>query len=189
MSAIDILIVIVFVVALSFGLRKGIIKQLGFLIGIAMGILACRLFGGILSDYFAGENPDPTDRYISGIFTNIILFSGGVLLTVIISKALRTVTSSVGLSFVDRICGAVFSVFEWFFILSFALNFWQALRPGTDIMKGSKMLDGVPAQVIINLAPVVIGSETAQTMFDTFNQFGDEGRQKVDDAVEKHRGE
>lgn len=189
MSAIDIFILLVFVVALIFGLRKGILKQLGSLLGIAMGILACRLFGGVLSDYFAGDNPDPSDLYISGIFTNIILFAGGFLLTIIIMKALRTVTDSVGLSFVDRICGAVFSVFEWFFILSFALNFWQALRPGTDIMKGSEMLDGVPAQVIIDLAPVVIGSQTAQTMFDAFNQIGDEGRQKVDDAAERHRGE
>lgn len=189
MSAIDIFIVIVLAVALIYGLRKGIIKQLGSLLGIAMGILACRLFGGVLSDYFVGQNPDSTDLYISGIFTNIILFAAGFLLTLLIVKALRKVTDSVGLSFFDRLGGAVFSVFEWFFILSLIFNFWQALRPGTDITESSEMLDGVPAKVIMDLAPVVIGSRTAQIMFDKFNQIGDEGRRKVDEAVEQRHGE
>lgn len=189
MSAIDIFIVIVLIVALIFGLRKGFIKQIGSLLGIAMGILACRLFGGVLSDYFAGQNPDPTDLYISGIFTNIILFAAGFLLALLVAKALKSVTNTVGLSFFDRLGGALFSIFEWFFILSLIFNFWQALRPGTDIMKNSEMLDGVPAKVIMDLAPVVIGSQTAQTMFDKFNQIGDEGRQKVDEAVEQRRGE
>ena len=48
MSAIDILIIIVIAIAAVYGVRKGMISQLGSIVGIVAGIVVCRLFGETL---------------------------------------------------------------------------------------------------------------------------------------------
>ena len=53
MSFIDIVILIVFAASVITGLRKGLIRQLGSLLGVVLGILAARLFGSSVAYLYA----------------------------------------------------------------------------------------------------------------------------------------
>jgi uncharacterized membrane protein required for colicin V production len=166
MSAIDILIILLFLGSLVYGYYKGVITQLGAVGGIFIGIAVCRLFGHPLTAQFAGAEPTEESLYVSGVFVNVILFIVAYVASRLIARLIKAASSSLSLSFIDRLGGAAFSLFEWFFILSLLLNVWQALKPGVDVTQGSTIGQGRAAKVVMQLAPKVIGSDTAQNLWD-----------------------
>lgn len=170
MTALDVTILLIALVSAVYGYRRGIIRQVGAIAGVAAGVLACRFFGGALSEYFAGNNPSADHVYITGVFTNVVLFIAGFIGAWLVCRVIKCVSSTLHLSAIDRLCGAAFSLVSWFFVFSLLLNVWQALKPQTDVMASANLFSGKPGEMIIDLAPTVIGSETAQTMLDKFNE-------------------
>lgn len=160
MTAIDILILLIFVVSIIYGLRRGFITQLGSVGGVLVGIVACRLFSGHLTDLFAGSGSDANDIYVSGVFACVLLFIVGYIAARLVAGLIKTVSRTLHLTIFDRIAGALFSLFEWFLIFSLLLNIWQAFRPDIDITSGSRLADGRAAAAVVDFAPKVLGSET-----------------------------
>lgn len=170
MAAIDIFIILIAVMSILYGIKRGMLAQLGSLAGIIAGIILCRLLGGSLSETFAGNNPTADDVYISGVFTNLTLFVIGFAGVKIFAGFLKDITHSMMLSTFDRIGGGIFSFFEWFFFLSLLLNAWQAINPDRPIIESARTLRGAPAKFIMDLAPRVAGSETAHILFSRLNE-------------------
>lgn len=160
MTAIDILILLIFIVSIIYGLRRGVFSQIGSVGGVIVGIIACRLFAGAVTDLFTGDNPDPNDIYVSGVFANVIIFIVAFIAARLLARLVKSVSDSLHLSIFDRIAGALFSLFEWFLILSLLLNIWQAFRPDIDITSGSRIADGRAAKAVVDFAPKILGSET-----------------------------
>lgn len=170
MSAIDIIIIIVFIGAVIYGYWKGVIVQIGSLAGILLGILACRLFGPWLTGVLGGATGDSDSidmGYINSVIANVILFLLGFISAKLVAKLVKTVTTAVKLSVVDKLLGVIFCLFEWFLVLSILLNVWQVLRPGNDITSSSRLGGGRAARVVMEIAPTVLGSETATTLFES----------------------
>ena len=159
MAALDILILLIFIVSVVYGLRRGVITQLGSVGGVIVGIIACRLFSGSVTHLFAGSNPDANDLYVSGVFASVLLFIVGFIAARLVAGLIKTVTHSLHLTVIDRIAGALFSLFEWFLIFSL-LNIWQAFRPDIDITSNSRLAEGRAARAVVDFAPKVLGSET-----------------------------
>lgn len=172
MTLFDIFILVVFIGAILYGLKKGIITQLGALGGIIVGVVLCRLLGSAVTKALSPADSSAEELYVYGIFINIILFIAGYLGTRILARLLRTVTSTLSLSLFDRILGVVFSVFEWMLFLSFFLNIWQAFSPDVNIIDYSKMGNRKPARALVDLAPAVLGAETSEAIFGTVEKVG-----------------
>lgn len=170
MSIIDIVILIVFIAAAAYGWWRGMIVQIGSLAGVLLGILLCRLFGNAFCDFLSGLFSDgkPSDDtvYISGVIANVILFIIGFICAKLVAHLIKTVTHAVKLSLIDKLCGVVFAIFEWFLVLSILMNIWQICRPGSHILSDSSLGGGRAAHAIMNLAPNVLGNETAHAIFD-----------------------
>lgn len=169
MSAIDILIIIVFIGAVIYGYWKGVIVQIGSLAGILLGILACRLFGPWLTGVLGGATggSDSIDMgYINSVVANVILFLLGFISAKLVARLIKTVTTAVKLSVIDKLLGVIFCLFEWFLVLSILLNVWQVLRPGTDVTSSSTLGGGRAARVVMDIAPTVLGAETATALFE-----------------------
>lgn len=160
MAALDILILLIFIVSIVYGLRRGIITQLGSVGGVIVGIIACRLFSGSVTRLFAGSNPDANDLYVSGVFASVLIFLVGFIAARLVASLIKTVTHSLHLTVIDRVGGTLFSIFEWFLIFSLLLNIWQAFRPDIDITSNSRLADGRAARAVVDFAPKVLGSET-----------------------------
>ena len=163
MSVIDIIILIVFVGAIIYGLYKGVIAQLGSLGGIILGIIACRLFGDYATEFVSNILPamtsDPkTTAYVNSVEGNVLLFIVVYVLACLIAKLMRKITHALCLGLFDRLIGAVFCIFKWFFVVSILLNLWQVLSPETNIAKMSTLANGTAIQAIIDLAPTLFGS-------------------------------
>lgn len=165
MSVIDIIILIVFVGAVIYGLYKGVIAQLGSLGGILLGIFACRLFGDYATEVMSNILPAMTSdaettAYVNSVVGNVLLFIVVYVLTCLIAKLMRKITHALCLGLFDRLIGAVFCIFKWFFVFSIVLNLWQVFFPESSVVKMSTLANGVAIQTIMDLAPTLFGSIT-----------------------------
>lgn len=172
MPIVDLFIIILFIVAALYGFRKGIIVQLGAVGGIIGGIILCRLIGGSVTRAIAPADAQPNELYIYGVFVYILVFVVGYIAIRLLARLIKTVTSTLHISIIDRIGGAIFSVFQWFLFASFILNIWQAFSPSVDVVSYSKLAGGRPAKAILDLAPMVLGAETSQAIFGTVEKVG-----------------
>lgn len=166
MSSIDIALVIVFVAAIIYGLYKGLIAQLGSLGGIILGVIAChiwgddavRIVGEVLPEMTSGAQ---TAGYVNSVIGNVLLFLLVYMLTVLIAKLLRNITSALSLGWIDRLLGSVFGLVKWFLILSLILNLWEAVLPEYSLVKSSQLAGGVAIRTVLDLAPTLFGSVAA----------------------------
>lgn len=169
MNTLDIIILIVFAASILYGLRRGVIAQLGSVGGVIVGVIACRTLGDSAATLVGNllGSDSASACYVDSVIANVVLFITGYLVTRLIAKMLRGVAHALCLGIFDRIGGALFSLFAWFLAFSIALNLWQALTPGTDITAESKLSNGRAARAIIDLAPKVLGGETATQLFSS----------------------
>ena len=166
MSTIDIVMIAVIVIAAIYGYYKGILAQMGALVGIVGGIICCRLFGDDLATFLNNNFADSTATRATTMFLNnvvahvvifVVAYFGARLLASLLSATLKKIK----LGIINRIAGAVFAPVQWLVILSIVLNIWIAIFPNTKIMKSTT---GIADETIINLAPDILGSQTAQML-------------------------
>lgn len=175
MSAIDILIIIVIAIAAVYGVRKGMISQLGSIVGIVAGIVVCRLFGETFAEVLdlnltdATSSPE-TSAYLNSAIANLILFVAAYFVAKLCSGIIAEVAKSLYLGIFDKIGGIVFAIFEWLLGLSLLLNLCQAFFPNVHIVSSSS---GIADEQIMNLAPTILGSETAQEMFSAIDEISE----------------
>lgn len=158
MPKLDILILIVFVVSVAYGFRKGVIVQAGALGGILLGVILCHLGGNYIACLIAGDGQTPT--YIDSVMANIILFIIGYLSVRIVAHFFKTVVKSLSLGALDRIGGALFSCFEAMLALSILFNLWLLLKPSTNFSALSHIGNGHAIHAILSLAPKLMGWAT-----------------------------
>ena len=166
MGVLDIFIILLFFGSIIYGFCRGVIIQLGSVGGILLGIILCRLFGHAFTGHLAGDHPTPNELYVTGVFANIILFLVGYVSARLVARLIKTISSKLRLSPLDRIAGAVFSLFEWFFIFSLLLNVWQAVDSKADVTANSKLGDGKAAEAVMDFAPWVLDTKTAQSILN-----------------------
>ena len=154
MTKLDIVILIVFVVSIAWGFRKGITVQVGALGGLILGVLLCHVCGGYVAAMIAG-NSAPT--YVDSVIANIIVFIVGYLCVRAVAHFFKSALKSLKLGALDRIGGALFSCFEWMFVLSVLLNLWLVIKPSTSFQALSTLGNGHAIDAILGLAPALLG--------------------------------
>ena len=159
MTKLDIFILIVFVVSVAWGFRKGVIVQAGALGGLILGVLLCHIGGDYIAAMIASKGADAATQpgYVDKVMANIILFIIGYLSVRIVAHFFKTVVRSLSLGVLDRIAGALFSCFEWMLALSILLNLWLLVKPATPFLAMSTIGNGHAIEAILSLAPALLG--------------------------------
>ena len=157
MTTLDIVLLIVFVVSVVLGFRKGVIVQAGSLGGIILGVLLCHLFGARCAAFIAGSGA-PT--YIDNVLGNIIVFIVGYLSVRAVAHFFKQLTHALALGGLDRIAGAIFSLFQWMLVLSILLNLWHMVKPSTNFLAMSTLGNGHAIEAVMGLAPALLGWAT-----------------------------
>jgi uncharacterized membrane protein required for colicin V production len=132
MTFIDILIVIVFGMAVFMGLRRGFIGQLASVTAIVIAVIACRIFGGVLTDMTINLVPESMrdsaiGHYGAGIISGAIVYVAVYYVVKIIAGMLRIVVKALLLGPLDRLGGVVVAIIKYGLALSIALNLWIAM--------------------------------------------------------------
>lgn len=171
MGAIDLLLIVVAAAAVFFGWRKGLVAKLGKLIGILAGIVCTRLWAPALARAVFGT-PSPGDSADVSLLTTVVAYVAVFLVVYIVvallCSGLRGILRLAHISILDRIGGALFTLFEYMLLMSLALNLWVAIFPDSTI-RSHPMVNGgcdIIGTSVLNLAPDILGSEEVETMLD-----------------------
>ena len=159
MTTLDIIILVVFAGSVAIGFWKGMIVQVGALGGIVFGIILCHLAGTWLTGVIAGHDAEgaASTTYIDSVLANIILFIAGFLSVKVVAHFCKQLTHALALGTLDRLGGAVFSLFQWMLVLSILLNLWLVIKPGANICAMSAIGNGHAIEAIMALAPKLLG--------------------------------
>lgn len=149
--ALDIFILAIVVVGGILGYQRGLIAQAGAIIAVLAGIVAARMFGPELSQWFA---KDPAPGLVDIVSGYGVVFVAAYLLVWLVARMVRTAFRTVKLGIVDRLAGALFRLGEWLLLLSLVLNFYIIITKGSDELRH-------PAKpwraAVIDFAPTVLG--------------------------------
>lgn len=190
MTLFDFLIFILFGGALWYGYRKGVIMQLGAVGGIIVGFILCRVLGSTLTKAFAPKAATPSDLYVYGVFANLLLFAIGYVFMRLLANTIKSISTTLRLSIIDRTLGAIFTFLEWTLIASFLLNVIQAFNPKADLLGHARFAHKAPAKFVMHFAPTMLGAKTSDNIFGTVEKIGeakeqlDEHREEIEEAVE-----
>lgn len=167
MAVIDIIILIIFAVAVIDGYRKGFIGQIGSMAAIVVAVIACRLFGPTVSDVILPSGDEAANsawsRYTANILGYCLVYIIGYYAVILASRLLKMVAKTFLLGPIDAIGGALVSVLKWFMAVSIAANLYIVLFPSGNLLSSSEMAGGKPMEWIIHIAPAAIGALSGQT--------------------------
>ncbi|MDE6377622.1 MAG: CvpA family protein, partial [Duncaniella sp.] len=145
MAIIDIIILIVFAVAVIAGFRKGFIVQIGSFAAILTAIIACRLFGAQVTELMLAHcegEPSVWQRYSASAMAYCGVYIIAYYAVVLVARLCRKAVGVLMLGPLDSIGGALLSVFKWFMALSVAANLYIALFPGGNWLATSRLCGG-----------------------------------------------
>lgn len=167
---IDIIILILVAAGLVLGYMKGLVGQVATICGIALGIIACHLWGDWATQVLVEIVPEtaswPEPEYTTGITANIVLFLLVFLGIKIVGAMFRSVMAKLHLGLIDRMGGALFCVFKYLLILSMVLNVWYMFSPDSAMFTKRHGMDNVPFDVTMKLAPSLLGVSTLPRIVD-----------------------
>lgn len=143
------------------GYRKGLLRQLGGVLGMAFGISAAKLASGEFLPYVESWIPS----FISGFNRGYMIrtLTGGVIYLVVFSTVqaccfpLGRLMGVIGGGVLNRIAGAVFRMFKYLFVVSIVYNFIIDMYPAGDLAKSCRQHDGNVVELVIKIAPPFLG--------------------------------
>ncbi len=161
MTAIDIILIIVFAVSAIAGYRKGFIAQAGSLAAIVVAIIACRVFGpaatGLIMPGSDVETGSLWHRYMASAVACSVVYLVAYYAVILIFRLLKTITHTLMLGPLDRIGGSIVNMLKWAMALSLVANLYLVFWPDGKVLKTSTLAEGRPVQWITALAPRVLG--------------------------------
>ena len=170
MTTIDIVIIGLFVVTAVAGYRRGILRQLGVVAGVFVGIAACRCLAGEFAGWIesqsffhsvVGNAPLLVKQHSAGVLASTLLFVGAYIAVHIVTGMIRNIVHSAALGFVDSCLGMIVSVFVGFLVLSILLNVCQTFKQGGSVIDKSTLAGGKVSELVLDLAPRTFGVATA----------------------------
>lgn len=146
-SIIDLIMVLVLVVGAINGFRKGVISQLGGVVGVIAGVwLAFRLGSGVSA--MIGVEMSPLVSYI-------VVFVAAILAMWLLSHILGKLLSTIGLGIVNRLCGAAVSLVLSSMILSLAFGFFEKCNNALKMVEPEVLEASEVAPIVNAVADVV----------------------------------
>lgn len=172
MNTLDLVIIAVIIASAIYGYLKGILSQIGGLTGILVGIICCRLFGSAFATFLnntfsASSTSQASTEFLNNVVAYVVIFVISYVGMRFVASLMTTVLKHVKLGSINKIAGAVFTSVQGLLILSIALNIWIAIFPETKLVKSST---GIATETIVNFAPDILGSETAQEILEVGNK-------------------
>jgi membrane protein required for colicin V production len=154
MNYLDIILIILLGLAAFHGFRKGFIIELATLVALVLGVLA----GFYFSDFVSGlieKSFDYHGKYIN-IISFIVIFIAVIVLVQILARIIEKAVKLVALGFLNKLCGAVFSVLKVAVILSIIIYFMNRFDEDKSFIKTETRQNSFLFPIVEGIAPVII---------------------------------
>lgn len=146
-SIIDLIMVLVLVVGAINGFRKGVLSQVGLVMGVVVGVWLAFHIGSQVSEWIGIK--------MSDLVAYILVFVVAIVAMWLLTKLLDGVLKSVGLGIYNRLCGAAVSLVLSSMILSLAFGFFEKCNNALKMVEPEVLEESVIAPVVTAVADVV----------------------------------
>jgi membrane protein required for colicin V production len=168
MTIIDLLLVAIVVGGAFMGYRRGIIKQLGAVVGSIGGIILCNALAPTLAENFNAPDDTVETQLMHTVLSYVVIFIAVYVGVRLLSRIFSSLLIATNLGELDNIIGAIYKPLEWTLMLSLFLNLWLMIFPNSEVRSSSEKV----TEVVLDLAPTVLGSETAREIFNRADSIG-----------------
>lgn len=155
------LVLIVAVLGLTFGFRRGFTGQISYLLGCGFGIVCARVFTPRYTSDFESWIKSFYDSPFTELIANLACASCIYLFVFVFffltTKILRGALSIIEVGIFNRMLGAFFSLFCWLILLSIILNLTLFCNPESGLLKYEKSDDGNMVSAVMAIAPSFLG--------------------------------
>lgn len=161
-----IIVIVVAVWGLFTGYRKGFLRQIGSVVGMAFGIVTVRMVAPDFLDYVNGWIPPNISGFRRGFLLESLTCG---FIYIVVSFVIQLIMFPVGklMSFLgggmlNTLAGAAFKMFKFLFILSIVYNIFVDLNPQGNLTKSSRQHDGNLVEGVMKIAPPILGFPDAE---------------------------
>ena len=176
MGLLDIIILIIAVAGLVLGYTKGFVRQISTICGLALGIIACHLWGDWATRVLVEIVPEsaswPSPEYTTAIVSNIILFLFIFLGIKLAGSMFKSVLTKLHLGVIDSLAGSLLCVFKYLLVTSIILNIAYVIVPGNRLSTSASL----PQRITMNIAPALLGVDTLPHMLNNLNSSLEENK-------------
>lgn len=153
MTATDLILLAIIIIALITGWIRGLVHQIGTVAGIILGIIVCRIWGGEAADYFVGKGAEHAD--VARVCVYAVIFIAVFLSCNLIARLASSILKAVKLKILDRTAGALMRAFLWLLFTSLALNIYLNVCP--QDRSRFEVADKPWRALTVELAPKLLG--------------------------------
>lgn len=157
------LVIIVALAGLFVGLRKGMVRQVASLLGLAFGIVCCRVFHAegveIVKSWWPSINEHFASEITYSVLATAAIFTVVYLAFQLVGVAIRGVLKLLNLGAINTIFGGAFGMFKYLLILSIIFNVIASLNPKSSLMEACKATDGNLIEWVMPIAPALLDND------------------------------
>lgn len=159
------IVLIIVVAAGIWGWMQGLVHQIGSFVGLLVAIVVCRVFGPKVAAYACADIAPGSDSTFITILAYIALGIVTYLAVWVVVRMLRSMIHGLHLGIIDKIGGSLYKMLLWMVVISLIYNLYICVAP-THAPR-SNTTEDVWKQRILEFAPTIFGSDSAQDLFDT----------------------
>ncbi|MDE6296047.1 MAG: CvpA family protein [Muribaculaceae bacterium] len=162
------LIIVVALLAVVRGYRRGLTGQVTSVLGLAFGVICTHIFipgvSDVIGSIIGRSHLEEGGEYLTGNIAALLIYGSVYLLFRSITGIVRQAARMLGTSLLDSLLGAAFCIFNYLLVLSMVLNVLVGYNPDSPLMRDGRSDDGNLVNLVLCIAPATLGSES----FDDF---------------------
>lgn len=161
-----ILVIVVGLVAMAKGFRRGLTRQVSGVLGFVFGIVAARAMGPDLDVWLMGWVPEFYEPVAKGFFFSTLsyglIWSGSILVFSSLTVILNVVLGYLPVGIMNSIAGSAFALLKYLMFLSLLFDLALCRPDQSPLMHCVRHDDGNLVDGVVRLAPKVLGSMSAE---------------------------
>jgi len=154
MTALDIVILICFLPAIWFGIKRGLIYQLVSLASLIVGIWLSYRFSAVVSNYL-GQWLQASPAALK-IASFAVIFIGVAIVLRILCKALESVIKLVMLGWLNRLLGVAFAMVKTALLIGLAIIVFNSVNTSFHLVSDEALAGAVVYNALKDAAYVVL---------------------------------
>ncbi len=155
MNLYDIIILIVALLGLIDGLRRGLIQTIGAIAGVVCGIFAAKALSYLVAPYISQLFESASPKVVQ-VISFIVLFVVTVILFHFVAVLLSKLVNMVMLGWLNRLAGGLVAVVLYLFVLSIVANVFNYFDKGKSSFHQEKSSTSRFYKPLSDFAPSVL---------------------------------
>lgn len=153
-ATVDIIMLVLVVLMTIWGMVRGIVRQIGDLAALILGVVGANLWGGAITLWLNGRTE--WSVLVCQIVAYIGLFLVIYIAVRIVASFIKSLTQLVRLGWIDSLAGGLFGAFKTILIVSVLLNVAMLASKDSEIWRSPELAKSKCYETVKDFAPYIL---------------------------------